>query len=251
MSTLRKIHCQCGQSFTERTLDGEARTSCPVCKRPIPLAEPKEALLVAELVEHRGPDAGERWLEGYRPTPVTDFVSAGAKEAEAEAHYGLWRDGDMIVVCRSNHRFPQRCLMTNELLPDDWKPITLDYLPNRRLWSLFGKSIGRSIGRALYGQQIPLNGGVSRTWQQRHLLHRIAGNALIWAGALLAIPVSVLTRGPAMPMLVIGGLIGGGLIVLLLSLPLRVWAVEGDYVWLRGANSSLIASLPPRPIGNG
>src|SRR5436305_14213552 len=78
MSTLRKIHCQCGQSFTERTLDGEARMSCPVCKRPIPLAEPKEALLVAELVESE-PDVAERWLEGYRPTLVTDFVSPNAK----------------------------------------------------------------------------------------------------------------------------------------------------------------------------
>jgi hypothetical protein len=268
MSSLQKIHCPCGQLFAPTTLDGQPRTQCPVCQRPIlgslqpataePVAanEPVEAVLVAELAEPEVVSVG--LLEGYRPRAIATFAPPQPQPVPKEDIVGLWRDGEMIIVQRYQHRFPQRCVMTNEVLVGPTPPIELDYLPNRWAWSLFGKSIGRAIGRALYGERIVLQAGISPAWQQRHWLHRVVGTAIVWIGALLAIPAAVVQSGSRFPdsqsaslavlgaLLMVGfmGLIVGGIVVLLLSPPLRVWAVEGQFVWLRGADASFIASLP-------
>jgi hypothetical protein len=216
--------------------------------------------IVAELVEKREADVAEGWLGGYRPTPVTEFVAPAAREALA--HYGLWRDGDMIVVCRSNHRFPQRCVMTNEPMLEPPRPVELEYLPNRLAWSLCGRWIGRAIGRALYGETIILNACISPGWRQRHWLHRVGGSILLWAGVLMAVPAAALARprwprylpydGSYEPLanmftLMFAGLFAAGFIVLLLCRPLCVSIVQGDCVWLRGASAAFIESLPPWP----
>jgi len=261
MAAALKIQCLCGQAFTAKALDGSVRTHCPVCKRPVPV-EPVEALLVAELVPETPNSFEVRPFECYclyNPLPLTPPAKA---QIASEPMVGLWRDGDMIVVHRSQHRFPNRCVMTNEPLDGLPGTIELDYLPNRWTWSLLGKSVGRAVGRALYGEVIVLRAGISPGWQTQNWVRRAIGTLMIWVGAFLAIPAalaSMLAKNPdahpaaaavsSLLMLAFGGLFLGGMIVLVLSLPLRVWMVRGDYVWLRGASSDFAAILPqwPRP----
>jgi hypothetical protein len=253
-SSMQKIRCQCGQSFAAVAIDGAPRTHCPVCKRAMVAVIPEP--LLAQVVEEEDPVTAQL----VEAQPIASQLAAGAVPQQDIA--GLWRDGEFLVVDRYRHKFPLRCVMTNQPLYGQPQPISLDYLPNRWAWSLLGRSIGRAIGRSLHGEQVLLAAGILPDWQRANDLRRLLGTLAVWAGALLAIPatllqsasrvatgeratvLAVLSAGLLLAMLC---LLGGGIAVLIYSAPLRVSTIQGGFVWLRGANASFLATLPAWP----
>ena len=167
------------------------------------------------------------------------------KTMSAQTQHPAWRDGKFLVLPRALPVAPDRCIFTNEPVfthskitkhlswgsngPSHWLPMKIQLL-----WSIKDMKI------------VPVTFGVS---------HKVrVGRYLALATSAICIVVGVslfvqgLQKGVPPPMTYVGG--GAALIAISLTLLANTYliidivAMNEEFIWLRGAKSRFLDSLP-------
>ena len=222
--------------FTSETLDGRSRAECPICKRPI-----ETGPIVATVVDPNCED------------PAVICAELAATRADLPVEFqnivGVWRSGNRLVVNLAEHRFPLWCVKTNRPV-ECTSELRLKWLADRWAWSLFGGSLGRSIGSAVGGQLITLDIGLSRKWIASHFVQRIVTTCFFYAALLgfliIGTAFGSANLGGAACALIpfIASLVA---LVLVYRQALRITEMRDLFVWMSGVHPEYLAKLPEWP----
>lgn len=188
--------------------------------------------------------------------------------ADEVSPVGLWRDDQLLVVSRRDHKFPRRCIKSDSSADVSWHTISSD--PGSAVVSGFAITMGMlSSPRGLYesaralsamqDRQVSLAVPLSAQWYSRWRRTSRIGWTLILGGILCFIATTIgyvlsmaagvsetvanlilIPFAIAIPAAIVG------LIYLTAShKPIfSLQKVTPDYIWIRGASPHLLAELP-------
>ncbi len=175
---------------------------------------------------------------------------------------GLWRDGDLLVARINNHRFPPRCLKTNEFYDGPPTRFEVHWVSHSLKWGLLFGLFGRAVARAIAGAVITLQLPLSQRWLAGRKRASQIGWSLIVGGmvsmvlavvayvfASLVHAITYATVWPvlfvlACPIISIGGVI---YLAVRCGRMVSLRRVKDGHAWIGKVHPHFLASLPPWP----
>jgi hypothetical protein len=151
---------------------------------------------------------------------------------------GAWRDGRMLVVHRRGGALPHICLLTGQ-------PADVRRREQVEWWYMI--DFARRLTTVEFGLSKPADQS-NRRWRRCGSVVMIAAPCL-FVTVMVAIVLGLLP-GRYLLLWIVGSLMtlaAGGLVYSRHSPLLRFERVRGDFLWIRGAHSTLLACLPEWP----
>jgi hypothetical protein len=267
---MRRVTCECGQSFFPFLMNGAPREACPFCKCKLTFkgdgtlagakpAAPPPSQRVSELqpvVSPPAPPPARYVGEVLASTePQAQFPSVYHQSQSECRVINLWRDRHWIVVLGDWPTFPAVCVLTGKTDNLVQIPHTVKFLRHGWVWILFFGLIGAAIGQAMMGRSLNLNLPVSGDLLDRKRRHFLIG---VWiaffSGLLFVIGCAVFIANwredsdyLIFPMLLALFIGFGGLIYMAFAGSYRRLLcnrMEGNCMWLTGASPEFLKHLP-------
>jgi hypothetical protein len=160
--------------------------------------------------------------------------------------YPAWRDGNALVLPRNSLMAPDRCIFTNDVVPERSK------ITRRLSWGHEGPAKWMPTKIKMLWALADMK-FITVTFGLSTEARAIRYSTLVFSSTCLAIGIFLFVEGLRKggvppPMGYLGG--GAALVIVALTLFINTYsvidivAVDSNYVWLRGAKKAFLDSLP-------
>ena len=257
------IECSgCGKSFNQMSLDGTRRQACPLCKAPIDQTSSVSKRDKSDITR----SSFSSGLAGDAPPPVAPSPVAPPPVATAsetqdtvfvasevpDPVFGLWRDGKFMIVNSAQNQFPNRCLVSNTVVPvKAMRKHTFESTRAKNVLALLDRRPSSFTCRiALLQQHVPRYSGALKLTKWMAFAGPIILLSLARAmytrnAKLTPDSAPVFSIGIMMTLMGIGSLLA---IYIFKLEPIKVVAqrtVDGtEYYWISGVHPDLLDTFP-------